>query len=340
MRWIVCLAFLILYKGKEIDCFNANPTSSRGVTFVCFRQRQSKELNVRKSKSSDLQDDDKGQRRRIIKAFLSAPLSIILPTGESSIASATSGEIAKTKPFAPMENLLPAVRVKLSIDSATELTQSLMAAKKDEETPKQNREREASILHELEKTLLGPQNYVQSTLKLQGVPAKPGDLYLDSYKSMKGDLPFQQFLIKNGDIDSWKRLKKAEKNMERSSEVRAALNAYTDALTFSTDSYLLTVDRDARSRMVREDRLPDVKQVITSDMGMRYLYRNQVLTAMEDVKAELEYQLMQAGGDQGFDGSELLELLGSAGTAMDRWLSLVPPEDLKQAQEFISTEER
>ena len=95
-------------------------------------------------------------------------------------------------------------------------------------------------------------------------------------------------------MQTWKQLKKSEKEQESSSEgsasVRAALNAYTDALSFSSASYLLNVDRATQSSMVREDRLPDVKQVITSDMGMRYLYRNQVLTAMDDVKAEFEYQ--------------------------------------------------
>jgi len=147
---------------------------------------------------------------------------------------------------------------------------------------------------------------------------------------MKGDLPLQRYLIQNGDVGTWKQLKKSEKTMERSSEIRAALNAYTDALSFSADSYLLNVDKETRSSMVRQDRLPDLKQVITTDMGMRYLYRNQVLTAMEDVKAELEYQLTKVERD-GFDGTELLDLLGLAGEAMNRWLSLVPSDDVKEA---------
>jgi len=285
---------------------------------------------------------NKNQRRRIIGTILSAPLSLIIPTRQSSAAVAAGEEISKTKPFAPIENLLPAVRVKLSIDSATELTRSLMATGGAENenspttrtTPKSSTEEKS--LQQLENILLKPQNYVQSTLQLQGVPSKPGDLYLDSYKPMKGDLPLQRFLIQNGDVGSWKRLKRAEKNMERSSEIRAALNAYTDALTFSTESYLLNVDKDTRSSMVRQDRLPEMKQVITSDMGMRYLYRNQVLTAMDDVKAELAYQLTLVEKEECFDGSDLLDLLGLAGTAMERWLSLVSPEDLKEALSYNS----
>jgi len=41
---------------------------------------------------------------------------------------------------------------------------------------------------------------------------------------------------------------------ECDNEFRAALNAYTDALSFSGSSYLLNVDTETKSRMVREDR--------------------------------------------------------------------------------------
>lgn len=131
--------------------------------------------------------------------------------------------------------------------------------------------------------------------------------------------------------------------------MRAALNAYTDALSFSSASYLLNVDRATQSSMVREDRLPDVKQVITSDMGMRYLYRNQVLTAMDDVKAEFEYQQSallvktRSSSDDDNDNRvvvdwvELLDLLDVAGKAMDRWFSLIDSDDVRDAFEYAAS---
>lgn len=342
MRLIATMAFLLLLDGELIRCFDVNSSCSRGKTISRFRGRQLEELAWSKTTSLNLHNGidnqcfSKNQRRRIIGTILSVPLSLIIPTRQSSVAAAAGEEVSKTKPFAPIENLLPAVRVKLSIDSATELTRSMVDENSSttRTTPKSSTEGKA--LQQLENILLKPQNYVQSTLQLQGVPSKPGDLYLESYKPMKGDLPLQRLLIQNGDVGSWKRLKRAEKNMERSSEIRAALNAYTDALTFSTESYLLNVDKDTRSSMVRQDRLPEMKQVITSDMGMRYLYRNQVLTAMDDVKAELAYQLTLVEKVESFDGNDLLDLLGLAGTAMERWLSLVPPEDLKEALSYNS----
>jgi len=267
--------------------------------------------------------------------MLSIPLSIIIPMESSPmIAAAVENEIDK-KPFAPLDNLLPAIRVKLSIDTAIDLTKSLIPTSEGSEGVSID-SRESTIA-ELEKIILGPQNYVQPSLQLQGVPAKPADLYLQSYRTLKGDLPFQKALVQSGDVDAWKRLKRREKKLEQSSSVRAALNAYTDALSFSGDSYLLRVDAKTKSSMVREDRLPDIKQVITSDMGMRYLYRNQVLTAMDDVKFELVYQLNQRSDvSSSIDGRELLDLLRSAQDAMDRWLSLVPSDDVSEALNTVN----
>jgi hypothetical protein len=272
---------------------------------------------------------------------------------ETSTITTTTSTSAK-KPFAPLETLLPAVRVKLSINRAINLTNSLITASKEPQSTTNAKVKNLeTIKQQLEQTILPPQNYVQN-LKLQGVPPKPADLYLQSYKPTRGDLPLQRYLIQNGDVQTWKQLKKSEKEQESSSEgsasVRAALNAYTDALSFSSASYLLNVDRATQSSMVREDRLPDVKQVITSDMGMRYLYRNQVLTAMDDVKAEFEYQQSalllvktRSSSDDDNDNRvvvdwvELLDLLDVAGKAMDRWFSLIDSDDVRDAFEYAAS---
>jgi hypothetical protein len=264
-----------------------------------------------------------------------ASAAVDMNNAQSQQESKATATLTK-KPFAPAENLLPAIRVKQTIDKAITLTRSLL-----QQTPNSSSSK-VDTLQQLESLLLQPQNYIQKGLKLQGVPAKPADLYLKSYKPLAGDLPLQRYLIQNGDVSTWKRLKKREKQLERSSEIRAALNAYTDALEFSGDSYLLNVDRATRSSMVREDRLPQVTQVITSDMGLRYLYRNQVLTAMDDVKAELEYQVQSSSssssqdrkGENSIDAKELLDLLLLANDAMDRWLSLIDAKDVQEAMEM------
>ena len=237
----------------------------------------------------------------------------------NQLSLANPQRAAAVAPQAPIETLLPAVRVKLSIDKAIALTKEMIDSPDPASSP---------AIEELKGVLLKPQNYTK-TLKLQGVPESPAALYLDAYKPMKGDLPFQRYFIQNGDVSTWKGLKKKEKEQERDNEVRAALNAYTDALSFSGSSYLLNVDKATKSSMVREDRLPNVKQVITSDMGMRYLYRNQVLTAMDDVRAEFEYMLEHLHDN--VDEGELLSLLILAQRACDRWFELIDPMDVKEA---------
>jgi hypothetical protein len=326
----------------------------------CTRRHQTTLTKVQLSNGNDENVDGGGilSRRQLFglstrtmmsAAIVTSPLAV-LPRPSSALEE--MAPISK-KPFAPVETLLPAVRVKLSIDRALSLTNSLIASSTSITTnnalsiegQRKSQEMYVETLHQLENILLSPQNYVQS-LQLQGVPPKPADLYLQSYKPMKGDLPFQRLFIQSGDVQTWKQLKKNEKEQERSSEVRAALNAYTDALSFTSASYLLNVDKATRSSMVREDKLPDVKQVITSDMGMRYLYRNQVLTAMDDVKAEFEYELRKCQPPSSTDNSsketqmvvleaddwmELLNLLDLADKAIDRWFSLIDSEDVKNA---------
>jgi hypothetical protein len=229
-------------------------------------------------------------------------------------------------PSAALDALLPATRVKRSIERSIKLVHEAKEGSTD-------------ALEELKRIILEPQHYTKS-LKLQGVPEKPADLYLESYRSMKGDLPFQQYLVRNGDVNTWKNLKRKEKEMESANEIRAAFNAYTDALLFSGDMYLLNVNKTTRSKMVREEKLPPVKEVINSDMGMRYLYRNEVLSAMDEVKAELEYQVSYQDDGIRLDLDELLRLLQLAKKACDDWFDLIDPSDVKQAYQILDMEQK
>ncbi|KAL3787143.1 hypothetical protein ACHAWO_010701 [Cyclotella atomus] len=63
--------------------------------------------------------------------------------------------------------------------------------------------------------------------------------------------------------------------------------------------------------MIREDEIPDVTTVIASDMGLRYLLRNDILTALDDARAELKYQMKQID----VDGRDLYDSLLSAQSA-------------------------
>ena len=219
------------------------------------------------------------------------------------------------RPYAPVEALLPAVRVQMTIDRATQL--ALLLSKNEATLNKQD------AIQELEFLLLQPQNYTRS-LSLSPVPKQPSQQYLDTYQRNLDQMNLLQkpgaLLVQSGEIDAWKRLKRQER-----------LNFYTTNLSFDADSYLLNVPKSERSKMIREGRLPDVKSVIASDMGMRYLYRNNILTAVDEAKAEVRFQLKQPT----FDASELAELLQTAQEACKLWFSLIDEKDVQEANDVL-----
>ena len=153
--------------------------------------------------------------------------------------------------------------------------------------------------------LLQPQNFMRGYQSVD-VPKQPAKSYLDSYAQYRSSVSLLErpgaLLVQNGEIDTWKRLKRQEKVREDADEVRAALNFYTSNLNFDPDKYTLTGSKSERSQLIRNDRLPDVKNVIASDMGLRYLLRNEVLTALDDARAELRYQMEELGRREGEDG--------------------------------------
>jgi len=104
--------------------------------------------------------------------------------------------------------------------------------------------------------------------------------------------------------------------------------------------------------MIRQDRLPNVKQVITADLDLRDLYRNQVLTNVDEARAELRYlmdrwYILYNGNDRNNDNDnnlqfvdgesqrELLLLLKNAAVACDEWFGLIAEEDVAAALDAV-----
>ena len=328
---------------RDLFCYNPNEIqddslheTKKGMNHVLFGRRKIMQGAVTGMMSTILLSNQ-GVDSIIAQAAQSEDVDTIKDrTSESKTSSSTFNTNTNNKPYAPNEALLPAVRVKLSIDDAIKLIENY-----DNSSMQQKQQ----YITKLQKSLLQPQNYIQSSLQLQGVPNQPSKQYLESYKPMNGDLPFQLYLIKNGDVSTWKDLKRKEKEQEKTNEIRAAFNAYTDVLSFSGNSYVLNVDSKTKSNMIREDKLPELKQVITSDMGMRYLYRNQILNAMDEVKAELQYQVKLMDGkhndtDDDVDLSELLRLLKLAQSACDKWFGLINETDLNLALTTVLEERK
>ena len=237
------------------------------------------------------------------------------------------------RPFAPIDTLIPATRARLMIDDALQVTNRLCQAEVDNKR---------QLLTQLDALVLQPQNLARGYPSID-VPRQPAKSYLDSYAQYRNSVSLLErpgaLLVQNGEIDTWKRLKRQEKAREEKDEVRAALNFYTSNLNFNPDKYTLTGSKSERSQLIRNDRLPDVKNVIASDMGLRYLLRNEVLTALDDARAELRYQMEEDKRGTDVDGTELLDTLQRAQASCDKRFGLIGEEDVAAALEIVQKEE-
>ena len=254
------------------------------------------------------------------------------------IAVSAADEIATTKlqpqqPYAPfLENLLPACRVRIYIDDILRATKSLQDAPDQQEIWRELEER--LLLHppsfvttseaSSSKTYLqvntwSAWNKVQSEQKRAIDPFN--EPVIDPASKLRQ--AFEQW----GEQRQWKILRDRQLALERTNDMRAAFNAYTNNLVFG-ESYVFTGSSEERKRRIRNDDLPDVTSVIRSDLDLRDLYRNQVLTAIDDAKAELQYQLTS---EEPKSVTELADLLQQAKKSCDEWFRLVPDADVTAA---------
>ena len=112
-------------------------------------------------------------------------------------------------------------------------------------------------------------------------------------------------------------------------DLRRAFNEYTGALQFG-DRYRLEATGARRSSLIRGDGLPSVRQTIVSDLDFRDLYRNQVLTGVEDLRGEV-------GLGDGCNAREVEEIAARLNENMKEWMGRVPVEDIAEAKRIIST---
>ncbi len=78
-------------------------------------------------------------------------------------------------------------------------------------------------------------------------------------------------------------------------------------------------------------------------MGLRYLLRNDILTACDDARAELKYQLTkqtdESNAAEKVDGQELLDLLLIAQSACTKWFDLIDEKNVQEALLIVSRED-
>jgi len=116
----------------------------------------------------------------------------------------------------------------------------------------------------------------------------------------------------------------------RTYTLRKAFDTYTGSLQFGED-YTLNVEGGQRKEMIRNDALPSVKQTITADLDLRDLYRNDILTTVQDLRAELDFEQRSDLVDVG----ELKGLVGKLADNMRLWLEGISNEDRQTALEIV-----
>ena len=179
-----------------------------------------------------LSSNPTSDRRYVLQQIISAS------TAASAVAiiSAKKEPALAVAPFAPIDALLPATRVKIMIDRAVDIASKLVDAR-------DNVEISQGMLHDLENLLLTPQNFNRGTAPIE-VPTQPAKSYLDAYADYRRSVSILEkpgaLLVQKGEIDAWKRLKRQERLREDADEIRAALNYYTTNINFNSGEYVLT----------------------------------------------------------------------------------------------------
>ena len=70
-----------------------------------------------------------------------------------------------------------------------------------------------------------------------------------------------------------------------------------------------------------------------TEQSLAYLLRNEILTNIEDMRAELEY--LSRHRDE--SDEDLQRLATAAANAMQRYLAVVPPRELEQARALLAS---
>lgn len=126
---------------------------------------------------------------------------------------------------------------------------------------------------------------------------------------------------------------------------RKAFDTYTKALQFSANNFSLNLPPKERKEFIRDkDSLLTVSNAIISDLDLRDLHRNEVVSLLQDISAEVNYQQKVCGAKTAtsnslectIDLSELKMMIQNLEQECNVWFSFVPQEDVQLAyQDYI-----
>jgi hypothetical protein len=137
---------------------------------------------------------------------------------------------------------------------------------------------------------------------------------------MSQDITRVQELVLKRDQISYRQARDAiSKPMYEKVAFKKIFNAYGDNIYYS--------DPDRANLYLGGGAVPKTNQTLA------YLIRNELLNALENLRAELDFLLSDAGKSESPD--DLLQYSQACTVAMTKYLDLVPPGELTRAQEIL-----
>lgn len=245
-------------------------------------------------------------RREFFVSTIHAPtvLLTLLCIGNSHPALAVGeGEqrmVLNQKPKAPLGALIPAVQQRLLLEECLSLSNQQLRSNKSDN------DQHTEILQKLQ-SILGPltQEDESSTRSFLG----------QSGGTNKKDLTILRQCPPNQCLSGY--------------VIRASMNLYSTNLQFSNMPDYTVTDPSWKKQYIRaNDGLPDIQRVITADLNLRDLYRNQVQLQIDDASAEL-YR------NDDCDFQELQVILKEAAMVFDQWLDRVDDQDFKNTLQAV-----
>lgn len=110
----------------------------------------------------------------------------------------------------------------------------------------------------------------------------------------------------------------------------AAMNVFMQSLRYDDEKlpeYTVTDNAWKKSYIREYDGLPSIQSVLQADLNLRELYRNDLVTTLDDASAEL-YSYSASGY---VDAQELQQLFQSAANSFDLWLERIDESQVTQA---------
>lgn len=274
------------------------------------------------------------------RSFLERSIAIAATCAAPTAANAQEIPSNAAKPFAPAQALLPATRLRVSIEKAYELSSTLPSTSDDSIVQYDTLVQMNAILSNPSRLFVSEKLQQRANRPVAQITTGVSSVNKEQYQRNRADLSIPDrmaALLNQADVErQWGMLQYAESKREQDNEMRAAFNFYTSQLQFA-DSFALTASKEEKKRMIRNDELPSLSAVITSDLDLRDLYRNQFLTAVEDAKAEVSYQLKQPRDS--VDVTDVVELMNQAHTACIKWFGLIPVQDVQAALDTVTNEQ-